>query len=679
MRPHIHSAYVFLLFLFAIGSRAYGFSLRCASVGTTGDVTITWDRTGLNGANFRSWHIYHSQNSAGPFTRIDSTFLFNDTIQTHLTANAANVGAHYYISFQPTTGSAVISDTIRAIGLNVVNPNNGFANLSWNPTRVPLVSTNFPFYRIFREYPAGTFTLIDSINATTAPVPMTYSDLISICDDTIKYRIEVMDQSGCVSVSPIKGDRFRDLQPPSQPEIDSVSVDINGNVIVAWKPSPSLDTRLYQVLQSLGGLWVAIDTVYGRSSTVYYSAVSGSSQSVAFQVIAKDSCNNPSAQSNEHRTIFARAAFEVCGAKVTLSWNAYTYWGGPTEYEILVSQNGGPESLIGVTSATTFVDTALVSGVNFCYRVRAREISTRRSSTSNRACIIPAFPPPPAFSYVKRVTVTGESQVYISAHVDATASVRGYQLQRSMSLNGPFTTINTQNISGVSLVEFFDNSVETVSGPYYYRIITLDSCGIISKVSNVSRTIVASVTTADYINDLRWSTYLQWPGGVQHYNIYRSINGVFDTSPTFTQSSFFADSSRSDEILQEYVSDGEFCYFIEAVEAGGNPFGFRDTSRSNIVCVKVEPLIFIPNAFHPDGDFNKVWNPSNAFVSEEGYELRVFDRWGKTIFTSNDPLKGWDGTINGSFAPVGVYVYQLRAQTAEGGKINKTGSVTLIQ
>ncbi len=667
------------LFLFAKTDRTYAFSTRCTAVGNGGDVTITWDRNGLNAADYRAWYIYHAANSAGPFTLIDSTFFFTDTIQTDLSANAYNTSAYYYIRFQTNNGSpSILSDTIRAIGLNVVNPNSGFANLSWSPTRIPLILTNSLYYRIFREYPAGTFTLIDSVNAATSAIPMTYSDLISICDDTIKYKIEVMDQSGCRSVSPIKGDRFRDLQPPSRPVVDSVSVDLAGNVIVSWYVNSSLDTRLYQVLQSIGANWVAIDTVYGRNSTLYNSTINASGGSLSFQVIAKDSCNNPSSQSLSHSTIYLQSSFQLCGKKINLTWSPYNFWGTPPIYEVLVSINGGVESIVGTTSSTTFSDTGLTSGASFCYRVRAREVASTRSSTSNGSCLTPTFPPPPSFSYIRKVTVTGERQVYIEAYVDAAASVSGYQLQRSDSAAGPYTTISTLTISGTSSIGFYDNNVETSTGPYYYRVLTLDSCGLLSRTSNFSRTILAHAVTVDYINTVDWSTYLTWPAGVDRYNIYRSINGSYSAQPSFIVSSSASNKSILDEVINNFYTNGEFCYIVEAIEALGNPYFFVDSARSNEVCVKVQPIIFIANAFHPGGDFNQVWNPSNAFVSSTDYSLRIFDRWGRIAFETHDPLIGWDGTINGNRASVGVYVFQLKSVNTDGGKIERVGSVTLV-
>ena len=61
----------------------------------------------------------------------------------------------------------------------------------------------------------------------------------------------------------------------------------------------------------------------------------------------------------------------------------------------------------------------------------------------------------------------------------------------------------------------------------------------------------------------------------------------------------------------------------------------------------VEDLIFyVPNTFTPDGDtYNQIFRP--VFTSGYDpfdYQLLIFNRWGETIFESNDSNVGWDGT-----------------------------------
>jgi gliding motility-associated-like protein len=80
------------------------------------------------------------------------------------------------------------------------------------------------------------------------------------------------------------------------------------------------------------------------------------------------------------------------------------------------------------------------------------------------------------------------------------------------------------------------------------------------------------------------------------------------------------------------------------------------------IFIKVLPscTIFVPNAFSPNGDGkNDVFKVLNADLVKE-FSLEVFNRYGEKIFVSNNALLGWDGTIKGSNANAGTYVWALR-------------------
>lgn len=72
--------------------------------------------------------------------------------------------------------------------------------------------------------------------------------------------------------------------------------------------------------------------------------------------------------------------------------------------------------------------------------------------------------------------------------------------------------------------------------------------------------------------------------------------------------------------------------------------------------------LFIPNSFTPnDDELNQLFNPETV-CEFSSYSFSIFDRWGRQIFLTNDPLASWDGTINGNLIQVGVYVYRLEYQ-----------------
>ncbi|MCR4560926.1 MAG: PKD domain-containing protein [Bacteroidales bacterium] len=105
---------------------------------------------------------------------------------------------------------------------------------------------------------------------------------------------------------------------------------------------------------------------------------------------------------------------------------------------------------------------------------------------------------------------------------------------------------------------------------------------------------------------------------------------------------------------------------------------------SNNICVdtvtaalKLSPQeysINFPNAlsneipFLPKGDIDDI----------SRYSLKIMTRNRKEIFTSTDPLKGWDGYYKGEKVPKGVYIYICQYEFFNGERGNLTGNVTVM-
>ncbi len=84
------------------------------------------------------------------------------------------------------------------------------------------------------------------------------------------------------------------------------------------------------------------------------------------------------------------------------------------------------------------------------------------------------------------------------------------------------------------------------------------------------------------------------------------------------------------------------------------------------------------NVFTPNGDgINDVFAFSTA--ATDGFELEIFSRWGNSLFRSNNPAQGWDGTFNSSAAEEGVYYWRLLTADCFGNPEVKTGFVTLMR
>jgi gliding motility-associated-like protein len=94
--------------------------------------------------------------------------------------------------------------------------------------------------------------------------------------------------------------------------------------------------------------------------------------------------------------------------------------------------------------------------------------------------------------------------------------------------------------------------------------------------------------------------------------------------------------------------------------------------------VKVRYVLapIVPNAFSPNGDgINDVWD-IKYLTGYEGATVQVFDRYGRQVFTSTGYNTPWDGKLNGTILPTGVYYYII---DPKNNKQKITGSLTLLR
>lgn len=118
----------------------------------------------------------------------------------------------------------------------------------------------------------------------------------------------------------------------------------------------------------------------------------------------------------------------------------------------------------------------------------------------------------------------------------------------------------------------------------------------------------------------------------------------------------------------------------ELVLVVSNIEGCADTISSQLT-LQDTPGLFVPNAFSPNEDGVNERFQVNVLSDVPGTVLRIFSRWGDELFTTNDPVKGWDGTAAGEKVPDGVYLFVLVAPDPCGsGRLEELrGHVTLLR
>ncbi|MCC5915729.1 MAG: gliding motility-associated C-terminal domain-containing protein [Cryomorphaceae bacterium] len=108
-----------------------------------------------------------------------------------------------------------------------------------------------------------------------------------------------------------------------------------------------------------------------------------------------------------------------------------------------------------------------------------------------------------------------------------------------------------------------------------------------------------------------------------------------------------------------------------------NPYGCTDTSWIDIFVIPMTN-IFVPNAFHPNGNgMNDLFQIHASNVKD--YKLYIFNRWGQQVFYSDNPEHHWDGTYNGEPSPSGVYVFRLDVIDNQEYPYHKTGNLMLVR
>jgi len=104
------------------------------------------------------------------------------------------------------------------------------------------------------------------------------------------------------------------------------------------------------------------------------------------------------------------------------------------------------------------------------------------------------------------------------------------------------------------------------------------------------------------------------------------------------------------------------------------------------ITVEQKEGLYIPNAFSPNGDGR---NDRLAVFGDASIasinRFQVFNRWGGLVYERKDFLPNtedeanWDGVVNGSLAPVGVYIYQVEYSTVAGEELVAGGEIHLLR
>lgn len=134
----------------------------------------------------------------------------------------------------------------------------------------------------------------------------------------------------------------------------------------------------------------------------------------------------------------------------------------------------------------------------------------------------------------------------------------------------------------------------------------------------------------------------------------------------------------SDEraFTHEFMDTGTYAVTLIAT----SPDGCLD-SISDTLLHRLAQTVYLPNSFTPNGDgHNDEFGIVGEAIGLEGFELTVYDRWGNTVFYSQNPAFKWNGTLaTKRSAPMGSYGYVLRYLDSYNDQKTLTGQVMIVK
>ena len=124
---------------------------------------------------------------------------------------------------------------------------------------------------------------------------------------------------------------------------------------------------------------------------------------------------------------------------------------------------------------------------------------------------------------------------------------------------------------------------------------------------------------------------------------------------------------------ESIIVDSSLIVYV-IVEDNNGCFGESDNA---VVKYNARVDLHVPNSFTPNGDEH---NELFVIAGDDilSFQINIFNRWGKEVYSTNNISKFWDGTHNGELVQQGVYTYYIDIIGDDLKSFYKTGIVNVI-
>ncbi|MCE7068389.1 T9SS type B sorting domain-containing protein [Dyadobacter sp. CY326] len=394
----------------------------------------------------------------------------------------------------------------------------------------------------------------------------------------------------------------------------------------------------------------------GQSAGAQSATISGLNpeQLYRFKLSSKNFCDNL-VDSPIVSSLVLKEGSESLDEIISVAWDHY-----PNTENILQYQLKRDGSVIFTAADQLFyLDKDVKCGNEYKYEIVAIIANDVRSYSAP----LSLSPKSSAPEIITTASVSVKDANIITTQV----ALSGEGLTSSYDLIVERAALGSQDFQQISAPEnqsllFEDVQVNTSETSYCYRFNYQNACKLRAPSFSAP---VCSILLQNNVTDVSWNADSPFSSGVNAYDLIQmdERHTVQDEIPKQLGTSH----------ALNIASQSAFSFQVKAQSTDENL-----VSYSNILDLRRDPIVLIPDAFTPNGDaYNERFEVKAYFISD--FNMSVFTRWGEVVYQTNNSAEGWDGNIKSEKAPGGYYLYKIEMTDALGHTIAKNGSFLLIR
>ena len=407
-------------------------------------------------------------------------------------------------------------------------------------------------YRVFRSESRGTgYSLLGTTTATS------YTNTGAAVGKTYYYRVKAVNSVGTSGYSNIVSGKAKTAA-PAAPSVTAGNSS-TGKPQLTWKAvSGAVKYEVYRSTRQNSGYSLLGTT----TATSYVNTGASTGTTYYYRVKAVNRDGMASGYSNivsgKAKTAAPAAPSVTAGnsstGKPRLTWKAVS---GAVKYEVYRStrQNSG-YSLLGTTTATSYVNTGASTGTTYYYRVKAVNRDGMASGYSNIVSGKAKTAAPAAPSVTAGNSSTGKPRLTWKA---VSGAVK-YEVYRSTRQNSGYSLLGTTTATS------YVNTGASTGTTYYYRVKAVNRDGMASGYSNIvsgKATLPAPVLNIG-LSVSSGKPMLAWDAvpGATSYRIYRSTSRG-------TGYSLLATTTSTSHVNTSAAKGTTYYYRVKACNAAG--------------------------------------------------------------------------------------------------------------